>query len=77
MAIAASFFAPADAFTQERIRVLARTPVAHFSWDDFSAQEEPWQYVPELVTKAQVRALDELLALPFGPELRLNLSENE
>jgi hypothetical protein len=34
------------------------------------AGTDEWRYVPERVTLAQIQALDELFALPGGPEVR-------
>ena len=75
VAIAAAFFTPTDVFARRRVQVWSTTPLYEMSWDAFRSDEAPWSYVPELVTMDQVRALDDLFALPAVSELNLRLAE--
>ena len=75
LAIAASLFTPSDPFVFERIRVSPRTPIRQLGWRSLWENEEPWVFVPELITNDQVRLLDELFALTPPPELRSFLAD--
>jgi len=45
-------------------------------WDDEWDEDDFWMYAPDFVTTAQVRELDELMALPIPPELSIHFDDD-
>jgi hypothetical protein len=45
-------------------------------WDDEWDDDDFWTYAPDFVTTAQVRELDELMALPIPPELSIHFDDD-
>ncbi len=45
-------------------------------WEDEWDEEDFWTYAPDFVTTAEVRELDELMALPIPPELSIHFDDD-
>jgi hypothetical protein len=51
---------------------VAQTPIHHFLWPENTDASYP---ADDVVSAAQIRALDELLAIPLGPELDIHIDD--
>ncbi len=45
-------------------------------WDDEWDEDDFWMYAPDFVTIAQIRELDDLMALPVPPELSIHFDDD-